>query len=77
MEMTKENLVDLLTDYFSLNDSDGTYTYQLTRVKSAFSYGTMSFDDFQEFNEENVEDLANYLWDRFSKQRIQGESKWT
>lgn len=67
MEMTKKNLIDVLTDYFGLNNSDGSYTYELTRVKEAFSVGTMTMDDFQEFDEEQIEDLANYLWDRFSK----------
>jgi hypothetical protein len=67
MEMTKENLVEVLTDYFGLNNVDGTYTYELTRVKEAFSVGTMTMDDFEEFDEEQIEDLANHLWDRFSK----------
>lgn len=67
MEMTMENLVEVLTDYFGLNNSDGTYTYELDRVKEAFSVGTMTMDDFVEWDEENIDELATYLWDRFSK----------
>ncbi|MED2940675.1 hypothetical protein [Cytobacillus horneckiae] len=64
--MTKEKLVEILTDYFGLNNPDGSYTYELTRVKSAFSVGTMSFDDFEEFGEEQIVDLANHIWDACS-----------
>lgn len=67
MEMTKENLFEVLVEFFGLNDSDGTYVYDLTRVKEAYSVGTMTMDDFVEFDEERCDELANYLWDKFSK----------
>lgn len=67
LEMTKENLYEVLIDFFGLNNSDGTYVYDLTRVKEAFHVGTMTLDDFEEFDEERVDELANYLWDRFAK----------
>ena len=54
----KEKLVELLAKYFDIGDS---YAYNLTRVKSAFACGTMGFDDFEEFDEETVEDIASYL----------------
>ena len=54
----REKLVELLSKYFDIGDS---YAYNLTRVKSAFACGTMGFDDFEEFDEETVEDIASYL----------------
>lgn len=44
--MTKKNLINVLTEYFGLNNSDGSYTYELTRVKVEFSVGIMTMDDF-------------------------------
>lgn len=67
MKMTKEKLVEFLTNYFGLNNSEGSYTYELTRVKSAFVVDTMSFEDFEEFEEKHIEDLANHIWDGFYK----------
>lgn len=54
----REKLVELLSKYFDIGDS---YAYNLTKVKSAFACGTMGFDDFEEFDEETVEDIASYL----------------
>ena len=54
----REKLVELLAKYFDIGDS---YAYNLTRVKSAFAYGTMGFDDFEEFDEETVAAIADYL----------------
>ena len=54
----REKLVELLAKYFDIGDS---YAYNLTRVKSAFACGTMGFDDFEEFDEETVFDIADYL----------------
>jgi len=67
MGMTKEKLIEVLTKYFGLNDQDGTYTYSLTRVKSAFNVGTITIDDFQEFDDEQIEDVAQYIIQEFSK----------
>ncbi|PLR99540.1 hypothetical protein [Bacillus sp. T33-2] len=36
---------------------DGTYLYNLTRVKEAFNVGTMTLDDFVEIDEELVEEI--------------------
>ena len=55
----REKLVKLLAKYFDIGDS---YAYNLTRVKSAFACGTMGFDDFEEFDEETVADIADYLF---------------
>lgn len=54
-----DNLKDKLMEYFEV-DRD-CYFYVLTRDKSAFYYGTMSFDDFKEFNEEQVDDIIDFL----------------
>ena len=54
----EETLKNILKEYFGIGDS---YTYELTRVKEAFAIGTMTFDDFVEWNEDNIEDLAQYI----------------
>ena len=54
----REKLVELLSKYFNIGDS---YAYNLTRVKSAFACGTIGLDDFEEFGDETVEDIASYL----------------
>lgn len=59
--MNKNKLKEALMDYFELDD---TYYYILTRDKSAFGYGTMSFDDFEEFDEEIIDDITNYVWEK-------------
>lgn len=58
-----ERLKDVLMNYFDI-PSD-TYSYNLTRDKSAFSVGTMSLDDFEEFNEETIDDIVKYIKDNF------------
>lgn len=63
MEITKKNLTEILTNYFGLNDSDGSYTYTLTRDKSGFEVDTVKLDDFEEFDSDQIEDLANYILD--------------
>lgn len=54
-----ERLKDVLMDYFDV--SSDTYTYNLTRDKSAFTEGTMSLDDFEEFDEEVIDDIVKYI----------------
>lgn len=54
-----DNLKDKLMEYFEVGGD--CYFYVLTRDKSAFYYGTMSFDDFKEFNEEQVDDIIDFL----------------
>ncbi len=58
MDERRERLIQLLSRYFNIGDS---YTYNLTRVKSAFDVGTVGLDDFEEYTEDNVADLADYL----------------
>ena len=54
----KERLIELLTKYFEVGDSD---FYICNRVKEAFNLGTMTLDDFTEIDEENTVDIADYL----------------
>ena len=54
----RERLEELLSRYFGIGDS---YVYHLTRDKEAFSIGTMGFDDFVEFDEDTISDLAEFL----------------
>ena len=53
-EETKQKLME----YFNIGDSSA---YYLTRVKEAFSIGTMTLDDFVEFTENDIDDLVDYL----------------
>lgn len=48
----------VLRQYFDIGDS---YTYELTRDKKGFAVGTVDLDDFEEWGEENIEDLAQYI----------------
>ena len=59
----KSGLKYALMEYFDI--SRDTYAYNLTRDKSAFSVGTMTFDDFEEFNEETIDDIVKYIKDIF------------
>lgn len=56
----RERLIKLLSRYFQIGDS---YAYNLTRVKTAFEVGTMSLEDFEEFDENTVADIADHLID--------------
>lgn len=60
MNEMREQLIQLLSRYFDIGDS---YTYNLTRVKSAFAVGTVDLDDFEEYTEDDVADLADHLLD--------------
>ena len=53
-EETKQKLME----YFTIGDSSA---YYLTRVKEAFSIGTMTLDDFVEFTENDIDDLIYCL----------------
>lgn len=54
----RDAVMQALNKYFSIGDSD---TYELTRANEAFYVGTMTLDDFEEWNEDNVSDLCDYL----------------
>lgn len=54
----RTKLIELLSQYFNIGDS---YEYICGRHKSAFEVGTMTLDDFTEFDEEKVTDIADFL----------------
>lgn len=60
MDEMRERLIQLLSRYFNIGDS---YTYNLTRVKTAFDVGTIGLDDFEEYTEDDVANLAGHLLD--------------
>lgn len=57
---TIDFMQEILNEYF--NVPNDTYAYNLTRVKEAFNVGTMSLEDFEEFDENTTRDLAEYLF---------------
>lgn len=65
--MNKEKVFQALLEYFCFNGEDGTYAYNLTRVKEGFVYGTVTIDDFEEFTEEQMEELAGFIVERCEK----------
>jgi len=54
-----QQIRNILASHFGLTDEyeDGTYLYHLTRSKEAFSYGTMTLDDFVEIDEEFLDQV--------------------
>lgn len=60
-----EKLRQLLVEYFNIGDS---YAYWLTRVKEAFAYGTVTLDDFEEFAEESIDDIIEFI-----QKKMEGE----
>ena len=59
-EKGKRMLKKILSDFFKIGNS---YHYTLNRDKEAFAIGTMGLDDFEEYNEETVAEIAEYLID--------------
>ena len=64
MPVNRLMLSRILMDYFTIGNS---YTYELTRDKSAFGIGTMTFDDFNEWDEEQIADLTEYIIKRLKE----------
>ena len=58
MSSLKEKIVGVISKHLGLDD---TYTYELTRDKSGFTVGTVDIDDFEEWSEENIDDLADSI----------------
>ena len=56
----EDEVRSILMDYFCQWASCGdSYIYDLTRVKEAFAIGTMSFDDFVEWDESRIAELVD------------------
>lgn len=62
-----EKLRQLLVEYFNIGDS---YAYWLTRVKEAFAYGTVALDDFEEFTEESINDIIEFIQKKMEGEKI-------
>lgn len=65
--MTVKELKEKLMEYFSI-DVD-CYAYNLTRVKEARQYGTLDIDDFEEFTEETIDDIVEFVFKENSNER--------
>ena len=65
MSSLKETIAEVISKHVSLED---TYTYELKRAKAAFQVGTMSLEDFEEWTDENVDDLAKEIVDALQPQ---------
>jgi hypothetical protein len=66
-EQLKENIIKILEDFFGMNTPDGTYAHWLTRCKSAYSVGTITLDDFEEFDEETIDNLVEELVEKLKE----------
>ena len=62
-KMNKKQIADKLNEFFDVNAKDGTYVYNLMRVKSAFGLGTMTVDDFEEIDSVFINELADFILD--------------
>lgn len=62
VELNYDFLKELLMEYFRIGVD--CYTYNLTRDKSAFECGTVTVNDFEEFNEEVIDDIIHFIKSR-------------
>ena len=62
IKLNYEFLKELLMEYFRV--SVDCYAYNLTRDKSAFECGTVTVNDFEEFNEEVIDDIIDFVKSR-------------
>lgn len=62
VELNYDFLKELLMEYFRIGVD--CYTYNLTRDKSAFECGTVAVNDFEEFNEEVIDDIIDFIKSR-------------
>ncbi len=59
LSKTMEEQHKMLFEYFQTWANIGdSYIFDLTRVKSAFELGTMSFDDFVEWDNDRISELV-------------------
>lgn len=61
----REQLKEIIMKFYDIPND--TYAYNLTRVKEAFYIGTVSINDFDEFTEENIDELVDYIVEQFKK----------
>lgn len=75
MESIREKLFDELNNkVIGLDWADGTYLYNLTRVKEAFHIGTMTFDDFVEVDHELIDEILDVVMPVIEKLQKKVES---
>jgi len=75
--MNRDQIAQKLYDYFCFNTKDGTYIYNLTRIKEAFNIGTMTLDDFEEIDDDFIYDLAEFILNIMSKEEIKINKKYS
>ena len=59
VELNYDYLKELLMEYFRIGVD--CYAYNLTRDKSAFECGTVKVNDFDEFDEEVINDIIDFI----------------
>lgn len=62
IELNYDFLKKLLMEYFMIGVD--CYAYNLTRDKSAFECGTVTVNDFEEFNEEVIDNIIGFVKSR-------------
>lgn len=62
VELNYDFIKKLLMEYFRIGVD--CYAYNLTRDKSAFECGTVAVNDFEEFDEEIIDDIINFIKSR-------------
>ena len=62
--LDREKLKEILMQYFDIGDS---YAYNLTRVKEGFAVGTVAIEDFEEFDEEIINDIVEYILEHYER----------
>lgn len=62
IELNYDFLKELLMEYFRIGVD--CYAYNLTRDKSAFECGTVTVNDFEEFDEEIIDDIIDFIKSR-------------
>lgn len=62
IELNYDFLKELLMEYFRIGVD--CYAYNLTRDKSAFECGTVTVNDFEEFDEEMIDDIIKFIKSR-------------
>lgn len=62
IELNYDFLKELLMKYFRIGVD--CYAYNLTRDKSAFECGTVTVNDFEEFDEEIIDDIIDFIKSR-------------
>lgn len=62
IELNYDFIKKLLMEYFRIGVD--CYAYNLTRDKSAFECGTVTVNDFEEFDEEIIDDIIDFIKSR-------------